>query len=240
MPFSTYTAKLTQRRDFNEYFFELHFELIEPNRMEFQAGQYILLNVPGEGKKKSYSICSSPQTQHAIELLIDSSPGGPGSIYLKNLKVGDTITFMAPFGNFVMPPVGSPQEQAETSLAFIATGSGIAPMPAFLDELLINRADKRAITLYWGLRYTQDQFWYEEFSEMAQTHENFRFHPVLSRAPEDWPLCRGRVTDCLNIHAQAPGTGYYICGSSTMVADVTALLEKQGVPKTHIHHEKFH
>jgi NAD(P)H-flavin reductase len=239
MPFSTYTAKLTQRRDFNETFFQLYFELMEPNRLEFKSGQYVLLNVPGEGKKKSYSICSSPQTQHAIELLIDSAPDGPGSRYLKALKVGETITFMAPFGNFVLPPVGSPLEQAETSLAFVATGSGIAPMPSFLDDLLVARGDKRPITLYWGLRYAEDQFWYEEFSEMAQIHPNFRFHPVLSRAPEEWPLCRGRVTDCLTVHAQAPNTGYYLCGSSAMIDDVSAILAKQGVLKEHIHHERF-
>ncbi len=239
MSFATYSAKLTTRRDFNEKFFELHFELITPNRIEFLAGQYVLLNVPGEAKKKSYSLSSSPQMTHAIELLIDCSPDGPGSRYLKELAIGEEITFMAPFGRFVLPEKNSPQEQQEKSLSLVATGSGIAPMKSFLEELLYHRGDQRAITLYWGMRYAHEQFWFEEFAQMQQTHHNFRFHPVLSQAPDEWSLCRGRVTDCLLVHNQLPEAGYYLCGSSAMINDVTALLQKQGVAASFIHHERF-
>lgn len=240
MAFANYTAKLTEKKHHTPMFFEMHFELLAPNRIQFQSGQYVILTVPGVPQKKSYSIVSSPNMDHAIELLIDISPDGPGSRYLRDLQVGEDITFMAPFGNFVLPPVDSPVALAEKELAFVATGSGIAPMKSFLEDLLLIRGDKRLMTLYWGLRHAEDQFWFDYFAGLAQNHANFRFHPTLSRPPEEWPLCRGRVTDCLSIHPQAPNTGYYLCGGSAMIDDVTALLQKQGVPPQHIHHERFH
>ncbi len=239
-PFAMYTAKLSEKRQHNEMFFQLRLELVSPNRLEFQAGQYVILNVPGHAKKKSYSICSAPSTTHAIELLIDTAPGGPGSIYARNIQPGEEVTFMAPFGRFIVAPQNTEIGQAEKKLMFIATGSGIAPMLGMLKDLLIDKGDKRPMTLYWGLRYAEDQLWFEEFDLLAREHPNFTFHPTLSRPPEDWPLCRGRVTDCLTVHPQSPAdTGYYLCGSTPMINDVSAVLLKLGAKSEHIHHEKF-
>lgn len=241
-PLQSYRATLSEKQVLTGKFILLRFQLVQPNRLSFRAGQYILLTVPGTAQKKSYSIASAPQMDHAIDLLIDISPQGPGSIYLQNMQLGHEIEFMAPLGRFVVEPRDSAVGQTEQQLVFVATGSGIAPMMGILEDLLITQEDTRPMVLYWGLRYSQDQFWYDEFSRMSQRHQNFEFHPVLSQAPDEWPLCRGRVTDCLMVHPQpAAGTaGYYLCGNSPMIADVTELLVKKSVPVQNIHHEKFH
>lgn len=237
--FQTYTAKLSEKKVYTERFIQLRCELVLPSRLAFQAGQYLILTVPGDPKRKSYSICSDAQTQHAIELLIDISPDGAGSRYLATVEVGEDITFMAPFGRFILPAPGSPEEQQEQSLAFIATGSGIAPIRSQILDLLLTRQDTRPMTLYWGMRYSDDFFWLEDFELLAQEHPNFTFHPVLSRPGEDWPLCRGRVTDCLSVHELLPSAGYYVCGNSDMITDTASVLQKRGVPAERIHHEKF-
>ena len=66
----------------------IHLELISPSRIEFQAGQYIILTVdPKTGLRRNYSIASRSDMTHAIELLVDVKPQGPGSTYLRNLKI---------------------------------------------------------------------------------------------------------------------------------------------------------
>lgn len=241
MPLQSYTATLSDRKVLTPTFHQLRFELKSPNRIEFQAGQYILLSVPTTPQRKSYSIASAPQVDHAFELLVDLAPQGHGTQYLESLQLGDEISFMAPVGLFVIAPADSAQGQQEQALEFVATGSGIAPFKGILEDLLIAKNDQRPIKLYWGLRYSTDQFWFDEFSQLAQQHPNFSFHPTLSKPPDEWQLCRGRVTDCLLVHPQPPvPTGYYLCGNSAMIGDVKRILAEKGVPETHVHHEKFY
>ncbi len=235
----TYRARLAEKTQFNDKFCFFHFELVEPNKIKFQAGQYLQLTVPGNAQKKSYSISSSPQLDHAVEILVDITPQGAGTKYLTTLESGAEVSFMAPFGRLVAASRETPLGAAEKELVLIATGAGVAPMKSILEDLLIYQADDRPMTLYWGLRHAQDQCWFEDLELLSEHHPNFRFHPVLSQAPENWPLCRGRVTDCLTVHTLPNAGGYYLCGNSMMVQEVNALLVNKGIVAEHIHCEKF-
>lgn len=239
MPVQQATAVLSEEVQLNNKFFQLFFEMKEPNQFDFQAGQYISIAIPNQQARRSYSIASEPAKNHGFELLIDAAPQGIGTKYLASMKPGDELHFMGPMGLFTFPA----QEQLakEQSLIFIATGSGIAPHRSMILDLLQTRGETREIWLYWGLRYTDDLFWTEEFEELAKAFPNFHFHVTLSRATEDWPLCRGRVTDCLRIHDLPAEAGYYLCGNQAMIHDVMALLENdKHIPKEFIHHEKFY
>lgn len=237
----TYRARLSERQVFNDTFHLLHFEMTAPPRIEFEAGQYVLLTVPGTPQKKSYSIASPPQTEHAIELLVDVRPQGHGTSYLGGMEPGHEIEFMAPIGQFLVEPRSSEVGQNEHELVFVATGSGIAPFKAMIEDLLVYQGDDRPITLVWGLRHVEDQFWYDDFGLLAEQHANFEFHPVLSQPPEDWPLSQGRVTDVLLAYEfpQLGSTGFYLCGGSSMIEDAKHVLQQRGVVEAHIHHEKF-
>lgn len=234
-PPKQYRAKLEDKQQLNERFVQYYFELVEPNELVFSAGQYVSLKVSEKGERRSYSICSSPAVSHGFELLIDHQPAGVGCTYLENLQFGQEIELLAPLGIFTIVP-----DEAETSLALVATGSGIAPFRSMLLERLQVVKDTRPITLYWGMRHANTLFWEDEFEELAQSFPNFSFHPVLSQAEQAWPLCRGRVTDCLNIHEQAAGAGYYLCGSTKMITDVSQTVLAKGVTEQRIHHEKFY
>lgn len=233
------TAKLSERIDLGQKFMHMTFEMTSPNLLEFEAGQYVSLGFPDNPVRRPYSIASSPGIQHAFELLIDTAPQGVGTTYLQNLQLGQEISVLAPMGVFTL----AKEEQAgrEKSLAFVATGSGIAPLRSMVLHLLQDLGDQREITLYWGLRHVEDIFWQEEFHELEKAFPNFHFHLTLSKPVEGWPLCSGRVTDCLRNHPQVAETGYYLCGNQAMIEDVTKLLidEKQ-IPKEFVHHEKFY
>ena len=166
--------------------------------------------------------------------LTDLSPQGVGSQFLEKLPFGQEVNVLSPLGVFTVDD--SPEEE---SLSFVATGAGIAPFRGMILDQLQNKHDTRDITLYWGLREADHLFWEDEFAQLADAFPNFHFHPTLSRPPVEWPLCRGRVTNCLTVHALLPKAGYYICGNRMMVEEVSALLQTKGVLPAHIHHENF-
>lgn len=230
-----FSAKLEETLVHNEKFTQFSFELLEPHKMEFYAGQYVSVKVAENGTRRSYSLCSSPDIKHGFELLIDISPAGIGSTYFRNLKFGDSIDFLGPLGMFTMA-----QDAPEEEIVFVATGSGIAPFRSMILDQLQVRADTRPMTLYWGLRHETDLFWEMEFQELSETHPNFTFHPVISRPGQEWTLSRGRVTDVLKAVNHSQTTGYYLCGNTAMVHDVSDLLQSKGVAQEYIHHEKFY
>jgi ferredoxin-NADP reductase len=229
-----YTAKLVDKIVHSEKFVQLIFELINPPTMDFQAGQYVSIQVDPNGTRRSYSICSTPGVNHGFELLIDTEPHGVGTTYLNNLKFGDQVNLLGPIGKFIIPT-----DLVEPELVFIATGCGVTPFRSMVLDLLQEKHDPRPITLLWGLRHPAQLFWQDEFSELQTNFPNFKFHPVMSQPTPEWNLCSGRVTDCLSIHDMSINAGYYLCGNQHMIADVNVILAKIGVQPEQIHLEKF-
>ncbi len=228
-------AQLVDKRILNSKFIHYYFEFTQPASIPFAPGQYTSIKVSEHGDRRSYSICSSPEKNHGFELLVDKDPDGLGVKYLDNLLPGQEMEALFPMGVFTVA-----NDPAEEALVFVATGSGIAPFRSMILDQLQERKNTQPIWLYWGLRHLEWLFWQDEFQELAEQFPNFHFHPVLSQAVDEWPLCRGRVTDCLSIHELPPKAGYYVCGNQTMIKDVMTLLPTRGVEPTHIHHEKFY
>lgn len=234
-PPQQFTARLSDKQIYNPKFERYVFELTQPTTMNFAAGQYVSFVVSPEGHRRSWSIASSTEVNHSFEIVIDPAPMGMGTQYLHGLKLGDEVKLLGPLGQFVIDDSG-----AEQAIVFVATGVGVTPFRAQILDLLQVKNDSRPITLYWGLRHAEDMIWQDEFAELSKSFPNFQFHPVLSQAPQEWTLCRGRVTDCLTVHALPENAGYYLCGNERMISDVRALLEGKGVAPERIHREKFY
>lgn len=234
MPPQQFTARIEDRVVHNYKFISVSFELLEPNLMEFQAGQYVSIKVDDAGTRRSYSIASRPDISHGFELAVDITPGGVGSLFLKDVPIGTEVEVLGPMGAFVVEDM--PTEKA---LVFVGTGSGIAPLRSMIFDQLQVKGDTRPMKLHWGLRFVDSLFWEDEFQDLVESFSNFSFDPVISRAVEGWPLCRGRVTDCLEMHEPLAEAGYYLCGGKPMIESVTELLTNKGVAAEHIHHEKF-
>jgi NAD(P)H-flavin reductase len=228
-------AKLADKLVINEKFTLFTFSLVQPHQMQFEPGQYVSIVVDETGDRRSYSIASKPENQDGFDILVDLSPGGVGSKFLANLQLGAEINLMGPMGRFVVQKGGNEEE-----LVFVATGSGIAPFKSMIMSMLQEGGERRPMTLYWGMRYVEELFWLDDFQDLAESFANFKFHPVISKAIEEWTLCRGRVTDCLNIHEIPINAAYYICGNDRMIEDVNTLLQQKGVVKENIHFEKFY
>lgn len=229
-----YTAIFEDKQVYNDKFTHFHFELKQPFLMKFHAGQFISFKINDQGSRRAYSICSDPDIDHGVEILLDVSPQGEGVKYFQNLQLGNEVTFLGPMGRFVIE-----DNSQEEALALVGTGSGIAPLYSMMIDQLKNKEDTRPITLYWGLRHAAHLIWQDEFSRWSRQFVNFQFHPTLSQAEKEWSMCRGRVTNCLQVHDLPTNTGYYLCGGKAMIDDCKQVLLSRGVDPEFIHHEKF-
>lgn len=231
-----YTAKLIEKAylDEGERFLSLKFELIKPNEVKFLAGQYISMKVSEVGERRSYSIVSTPDVDHAVTMVAEIIPEGLGSNYLCGLDYGAEVELLMPMGKFVV-------ESDANKLLFVATGVGIAPIFAMINDLLINEGERRPMRLHWGMRYEKDIFWMDELEMLAEQHENFVYDLVLSKPGDSWKLCWGHVQDCINRDLDNMGEWEaYVCGNQKMIKNVKELLVEKGMNEDVINYEKFY
>ncbi len=236
-----FTARVSDKYTVSENgrFLYVKFELVLPDRMSFQAGQYVSIMINEEGERRSYSIASTPDDNHGFHVLAEIVDGGKGSEFLKKLQPGDVVEILAPLGRFVV------SESTENKLLFVATGSGIVPIYSMINDLLINKHESRQIRLHWGMRFLEDLFWVDNLGRLMEDYPNFVFDIVLSKPVEGWELCSGHVQDCL-MRDFPPSTGSglegweaYVCGKTEIVTDITNKLVELQMKKENIFHEKF-
>ena len=146
-----FKGKIAEEILINERFRYLHIELVEPYRIEFNAGQYISLDI--EKEMANYPIASPPAVNHAVELCVVIKSGGKGADYFKALKPGDEVLFSGPFGNFVVEPE---KKTLEKKLLLVATASGIAGIRSIILDLLEEKQDQRPFGLLITIRDCKD------------------------------------------------------------------------------------
>ncbi len=236
-----FRARVADKQMLASKFLWVHLELVQPDRIEFTAGQYIMMRVPGLTGLRQYSISSAPSMNHGVELLVDIGPQGLGSKYLQELRPGDEVEFMGPGGRFVITENTEGTEGTEEELWFVVTGSGISSIKSMILDLLVDKKDTRPMWLHWGLRYPEDVFWFTELAELAEEYDNFTFDPVLSKPNLGWKFCQGHVTECVvKHHTDFSGAAAYLCGNKGMIVEVSKILQDKGVTAERIHSEEYY
>ena len=166
---------------------------------------------------------------------------------LPDLPVGATIQIHGPHGHFVL-------QEPITDSIFVATGTGVAPMRAYLavafPEGGPDRSQGKDIWLVYGTRHETDIYYQDEFEALDRRVPNFHYLPTLSRALDTWTGLRGHVQDHVAkiIEERAARLGQtaaqrrpstpplprrlhfdiycYICGLNFMVSGVRDLLDR--------------
>jgi acetate---CoA ligase (ADP-forming) len=202
------------------------------NSFVYNPGQFVSVKV-ADRRINAYSIAGSDQPNH-FDLLVDTTPGGPGSKFFENLKVGDKITYLGPSGVFTLKP-----DDGSKHLLFLATGSGISPLRSMI-ESLFRQNSQIPMTLYFGLRHVSDIFWQDYFSKLEKEHPNFRFKLVLSAPDESWHGPIGHITETvITDNPDARDVSAYLCGNKMMIEQASEILINHGCPKERIYSEKF-
>jgi Na+-transporting NADH:ubiquinone oxidoreductase subunit F len=217
----------------------LRIECINPQNIDFKAGQYVQLkSATYNGKNavlRDFSIASPPSQNSSIELMIRRIPNGIFTPWAFDiLKEGDSISFSGPYGKF-----GA--SDSNTPMLCIAGGSGMAPLWSVLQNLREKKSVRR-IRYFFGALTQKDLFMVDELYTMEKDLAYFTFIPALSNEPAEsgWQGERGLITEVVGRHIpNCSEYEAYLCGSPGMINACNSVLKKCGLGDDKIFYDKF-
>lgn len=240
MPVPTYTTICTARRRLSAVAFEVALQMSPGMHFTFQAGQFVLLDVPRlsvltDIQPRAYSMSLPPSEDTLLTFVVEDKPEGRAARWVaEGLKVGDSVTMRGPLGHFTL------RSTNPKPYVFVATGTGVGPFRSQIRDSLERQGDRRPMQLFFGVRHEEDLFWVEEFRALERSFPNFRACVSLSRPPTKWVGLRGRLTEVIPEHvANFASIQAYVCGSPDMVREVREWFLTQGTSKEDVHIEGY-
>lgn len=225
----------------------LQVTLSVPEAVNFSAGQYMDISVPGIIEQaRSYSFASAPSNESAgddtLSFHIRHVPGGEFTDWLHKDgedRIGTSLTVNGPFGQFGLQPGTDP-------IICIAGGSGMAPIKAMLEDMVAKNI-ARDVRYFFGARTQADLYAVAEMEQLAKRWlARFEFIPVLSEEPadSDWQGLRGLVTEPLAGYTKEAGSRLatmqaYLCGPPPMLDAAMDILHAQGMDDDAMFFDKF-
>ncbi len=195
-------------------------------------GQSIGIAIAGtrpDGKPhdiRLYSIASARDGEkrngNNLSLTIKRTPGGFGSNYMCDLKVGDKVNVTGPFGaTFLMP------NDINANIVMICTGTGSAPFRAFTERR--RRAMQGAagkMVMYFGARSPEELPYFGPLQKVPDSLlEKHLVYSRLAGQPKEYVQDRMRKHGpALAKLARDPQTHIFICGLRGMEAGVDEAL----------------
>ncbi|MBN3493432.1 FAD-binding oxidoreductase [Vibrio neptunius] len=190
-------------------------------QFDYLPGQYIDLSF--KGVKRSYSIANTKSDAKEVELHIRRVDDGKMSqlLFDFDLKLNTLMRIEGPKGTFFV-------REGVKPLIMIATGTGIAPIKAAVEQLISNK-DPRPVYIYWGMRYSAE-IYDTGLESIAESSDNIHFFPVLSRERK---VAMGKVGYVQSAVLQDFGSlelyDIYACGSPQMIEQAKESFEKNGL-----------
>ncbi len=233
--YSTHVVKMEQLTKTIKH---LRFDLGE-EEINFRPGQYVQLKAPAyEGSPdevyRAYSVASSVNDKHAIELLIGYT-GGIATTYVhQHLKEGDKVHINGPYGEFYY------HEDDGGPIIFAGAGTGMAPIISILQYMADNNIKRKAI-FFFGAKTMDDLFLVEKLKNFEEVLYDFKFVPTLSREESaDWTGEKGRVPASIEKYVEKGGNySAYLCGSPAMIDSIVDALVSKDIPLEKIYYDKF-
>ena len=209
----------------------------------FTQGQHLALRATlgSEELRRSYSVCSGCDDGE-LRVAVKKVAGGRFSAWVNEaLKPGDAIDVMTPEGRFFTPLA---PEHEKHYVAFVA-GSGITPVLSLIRTTLA-REPKSRFTLVYGNRRQASVMFHEALEDLKDRYlARFALFNVFSREAQDIDLFNGRLDGAKArafVSALVPPESIdeaFVCGPASMIDDVEGALVGAGVPRAHVHVERF-
>jgi ferredoxin--NADP+ reductase len=224
-------------RHWNDTLFS--FTTTRSRELRFENGHFVMVGLEVEGKPlmRAYSI-ASPNYEDHLEFFSIKVPDGPLTSRLQHLKANDNILIgRKPVGTLVLRDL-KPGE----NLYLFSTGTGLAPFMSLIrDPELYERFAK--IVLVHGVRVVSELAYADYIRDELPRHEylgeeiaqKLIYYPTVTREPF---RNRGRLTDLVESGRLFDDIGLppldpardraMICGSPSMLAETSALLDARG------------
>lgn len=230
-----YQAKVIEIMDLSPTIKGVRLQLDRP--MQFQAGQYINIQLPNIEGTRAFSIANTPIEANLIELHIRKVQGGAATRYVHDeLSVGEEMALSGPYGQFFV------RKSDQQNVIFIAGGSGLSsPQSMILD--LLEHGDTRIIYLFQGARDVAELYNREKFEQLVKEYPNFRYIPALNAPkPEDqWTGFTGYVHEAVANYFENKCSGHkaYLCGPPPIIDAAISTLMQSRLFEKDIHTERF-
>lgn len=201
----------------------------------FRPGQFAWLVVwksPFAISYHPFSFTSSAVQPERLQFTIKEL--GDWTSRVKDISVGKKVYVDGPYGVF------SPDQHEAPGYVFVAGGSGSAPVMSML-RTFADRGDQRPLQFFYG-NWKRETIIYRDQLEALERRLNLDVVHVLEEPPEGWEGEVGYITpDLLERHLSEDRADYeyFICGPLIMIDKVEEALMGLGVPKGHIHSEKY-
>jgi|SRR6185312_13837596 len=232
-----YRLRLIAARPLSPSVRELSFAAVG-SHPQYHPGRSMNLYVPsasGLVMRRPYSVASAPVPQGLLDFAVTRVEGGPTSTALHALSPGAEIDADGPNHGWLSRRQG----ERELSAMMVATGSGLAPFRALLQEELA-RASGPPIVLLFGCRTEGDILWRDELEDWAAAHPRFHLTITLSSPSGNWRGETGWVQRHLLGAARVfQPTVVLLCGLSPMTDAVERALVGAGFPAQTIRVEAF-
>ncbi|MGA1288811.1 MAG: ferredoxin--NADP reductase [Rubrivivax sp.] len=207
--------------------------------LRFSNGHFTMIGLVVDGKPllRAYSVASANYEEH-LEFLSIKVPDGPLTSRLQHVQPGDQILVgRKPTGTLVVDYL-----RPGRRLYLLATGTGLAPFMSIVrDPEVYDRFEQ--VVLIHGVRQVAELAYRELLTEELPRHEylgelvsqKLRYVPTVTREP--FPtmgripdlIDSGRLAGMLQLPELSPAEDrVMICGSTAMLRDLKALLERRG------------
>ncbi len=210
---------------------------------KYVQGQYLTLKltVNGEELRRSYSICTSPVTDHELRVAVKKVKDGRASTFINDsLKVGDSLDVMSPMGNFH----STLNAESQNQYVLFAGGSGITPMLSIIKTVLITEP-KSTVQLFYGNRDEASTIFKKQLDAIAHANQDrFQLNYILENGNSDklftGVLSLSKVQELLSKYIDwAAENVFFICGPAPMMENVKQVLSENKVDAKNINIEYF-
>ncbi len=215
------------------------FKTTRDKGFRFKNGYFTMIGLEHEGKPllRAYSMASA-NYEDELEFFSIKVPDGPLTSKLQNIRPGDEVLVNSKATGTLVNDNLLPGKH----LYLIATGTGLAPFLSIIrDPEIYESYDK--VILTHGCREVEELAYQEMITEHLPNHEylgdivkdKLVYYPTVTREKY---VNNGRLTDLLKIGKLEKDIGlprinpeddrFMICGSPSMLKDITALLDSRG------------
>jgi toluene monooxygenase electron transfer component len=226
----------------------LAFDVYLDGPIDFAAGQFALLTVPGIAGARAYSMVNFEPQARRLSFVVKKKPGGAVSEWLfANRIEGTRLSVFAPLGHAIFAP------GLERHVLCIAGGSGIAGMMSILSLACTGghfaRWDGH---VFFGVRTARDGFFLGELEALRASGQD-RLAITVALSDEDVPaslaaaypqfaFARGMVHAVAGeqMKGRFADVRAYVAGPPPMVdASLRLLLREARLPPADIRYDKF-
>ncbi len=219
---------------------------------QFNAGQYVVLGLPGSQArvdyaeaeepqadpdkliKRAYSIASSSLQGEYLEFYIALVHSGALTPRLFALRKGDRIWL----GNKIVGMFTLADVTPGHDIIFIATGTGLAPYLSMIRSGYRFEDEHKTVVIH-GARVSWDLGYMRELTALAARWPGFHYLPIIDEAERDpdWPgkvgfvyeyFRDGTVSRLLGHDLDPHKTSAFLCGNPAMIEGMEKMLSERG------------